>query len=103
MKKEEMYEDGCPPEYGFSSIKEALEEYDSNGGWYRHCQVRAAVILTNNFSMDGGEEEYVFERYSRTLELQLEGWEKMWHYGEETEDFIKKKVESWRDEYAEEG
>jgi hypothetical protein len=100
MKIEE-YEDGADSSYGYSGMDEALQELNSDGGWLRHCQMRAAIILTNNFMMDDGEADYVMNKYARTLESGLEGWEKMWHYGEDTEGFINERVEVWRKEYIE--
>jgi hypothetical protein len=99
---EKMIEDeGALPEYGYSSMVEALEEYESAGGWFRHCQMRAAIIVSNNFiSDDEKETEYVYNRYSRHLELGLKGWEKMWHYGEDTHEFIHKKMKSWAKDYT---
>jgi hypothetical protein len=87
--------------YGYNGIVEALNEYEADGGWFKHCQMRAAIILDANFSFDEKLGDYLLNKYGRHLEEAKEGWEKMWHYGNDTKQFITDMVNKWIKEYEE--
>jgi hypothetical protein len=82
--------------YGFTNMEEAIAEEESDGGWTRHCQVRAATIVLNYSFKTTREMKKVYDRYYAHLVFYGDGWEKFWHYGKDTKAFIGEMVEKWK-------
>ena len=90
------------PNAGYSGISHALELYETYGGWYRHCQMAASIVIASGFTFDEEKADYIMEKYARHLELRKDGYDRMWDYSEANRDFIDEKVLSWANDFMKE-
>jgi hypothetical protein len=80
----------------YSSYNKAFEEYESDGGWVRHCQIRAAIILSYYNFDSNKQREYVFDEYVASL---YDYADELWYSSDKTKPTIDKFVAESKKNY----